>query len=55
MRKSALQSTLLDGSDDDDDDMFGGNDGHINKESLLLDDKADSQYFNALNNSNLQH
>ena len=53
MSKSAL---IDDESDDDDDDMFGGNDGHINKESLLLDDRADSQYFNVLNNSNhLQH
>ena len=46
MSKSALLS-----DDDDDDEIFGGNGGTLNKESFQLDDKTDSQYFNALNNS----
>ena len=55
MRKKLSKSKLLD-EDSDDDDMFAGNDGHINKESILLDSRADSQHFYAMNNSNnLQH
>ena len=55
MRKKLSRSKLLD-EDSEDDDMFAGNDGHINKESILLDSRADSQHFYAMNNShNLQH
>ena len=48
MRKKMSKSALL---DDDDDEIFGGNDGTLHKESFQLDDKNDSSYFNALNNS----
>ena len=45
MSKSAL-------NEDDDSEIFAGQ----NKESILLDDKDDEQYFHALDNSNhLQH